>query len=161
ELELQTCFAMSLLYTKGNVPEARSAIVRALEVAEGVKGGAAQLMLLHLLYRWHIRNGDFRNLPDITTRFQAVAKEMQDPLADAVGHALAAIAYAYLGDHRQVPVHARLALAHRPHSQQLNAATFGHLNRMAARVLMARSLWLLGYPDQALTTAGESLAEVA
>ena len=43
-------------------------------------------------------------------------------------------------------------------SAKLNVVSFGHLHR-AARPILARNLWVLGYPDQALVMAAEAVRE--
>ena len=159
ELELQTCFALAFAVTKGNVWVARNALMRALELAESLRDPATQLLLLHALYRWQTRSGDFRGLAVLTSRIEAVAREIDDPLADAIAHALVAITCYYIGDGREVPRHAQLALSGPLRSATLNASTFGYLNRTAVRNVLARSLWALGLPDQALVVAGEAARE--
>ena len=159
ELELQTCFALSFAVTKGNVWVAHNALMRALELAESLRDPATQLLLLHALYRWQTRSGDFRGLAVLTSRIEAVAREIDDPLADAIAHALVAITCYYIGDGREVPRHAQLALSGPVRSATLNASTFGYLNRTAVRNVLARSLWALGLPDQALVVAGEAARE--
>jgi predicted ATPase/DNA-binding winged helix-turn-helix (wHTH) protein len=159
ELQLQTCFALPFAVTKGNVWVAHNALMRALELAESLRDPATQLLLLHALYRWQTRSGDFRGLAVLTSRIEAVAREIDDPLADAIAHALVAITCYYIGDGREVPRHAQLALSGPVRSATLNASTFGYLNRTAVRNVLARSLWALGLPDQALVVAGEAARE--
>ena len=45
-----------------------------------------QLYLLHALYKWQVRSGDFRGFRELTDRIETVAKEIPDPLADAIAH---------------------------------------------------------------------------
>ena len=151
--------ALSFAVTKGNDWVAHNALMRALELAESLRDPATQLLLLHALYRWQTRSGDFRGLAVLTSRIEAVASEIDDPLADAIAHALVAITCYYIGDGREVPRHAQLALSGPVRSATLNASPFGYLNRTAVRNVLARSLWALGPPDQALVVAGEAARE--
>ena len=84
ELELLACFATSLMVTKGNVPAAHTALVRALDIAERLNAARMQLYILHALYRWQVRSGDFRGLRELTARIETVAKEIADPAAGAI-----------------------------------------------------------------------------
>jgi hypothetical protein len=62
EMELQACLGLALLHTRGNVPAARSAIDRALELANNLEDAPGQLFLLRTLLRFEILSGDFRGL---------------------------------------------------------------------------------------------------
>jgi predicted ATPase/DNA-binding winged helix-turn-helix (wHTH) protein len=157
ELELLACFATSLMVTKGNVPATHTALVRGLDIAERLEAAPMQLYLLHMLYKWQIRSGDLRGFRELTSRVATVAKEIPDPLADAIAHGFFAITCFYTGDNHEVRRHAHIALAAPVHSSKLNLASFGHLHRV--RCILARNLWVLGYPEQAMATAEEAVQE--
>jgi predicted ATPase/DNA-binding winged helix-turn-helix (wHTH) protein len=159
ELELQVCFCISLLYSKGNVPAVRAAIDRGLQLAEELRDAPTQLLLLHQLINWLVRSGDYRGLAETSKRFEVVARALQDPLANAIAHVMVAVTSSYAGDLREVPKYTRAALSSPTQPSKLSAASFGHVHKTGARSVCARGLWLLGFPDQALTVAGESVAE--
>ena len=79
ELELLACYSQSLMVTRGNVPAAQAAIVRALGIAEHLKTAPMELYLLHGLYKWQIRSGDLRGLQELTRRVTAVVEQVADP----------------------------------------------------------------------------------
>ena len=157
ELELQTRFSLALMFTKGNVPAAHSAIVRALELAENLKDARSQLLLFDALYTFETRSGDFCRLAELGTRFEGAAKQIKDPLGDAIAHSLAATTSCYLGHYKKVPIHARIALSHPAHSSRLSAVPYVYIHRIGARIVLSLSLWMLGFPDQAVEAAGQSL----
>jgi len=111
ELELLACFSSSLMVTRGNVPTAHTALIRALDTAERLKAAPMQLYLLHALYKWQVRSGDFRGLRELTERIQTVTKQMADPLANAIAHGFSAFTCFYTGANHEVGRHARIALA--------------------------------------------------
>ena len=158
ELKLQAGFASSIMVTTGNVPVARAALLRALEIAEHLNDGPMQFYLLHALYKWQIRSGDFRGFKELTDRIESVAKEIADPFADAIAHGFRAVTCFFTGDNREVAEYARMALEAPVQSAKLNTACFGHLHRVAKPIL-ARNLWALGYPDQAAAVAAEAVQE--
>ena len=86
-----------------------------------------------------------------------MAKEIPDPLADAIAHGFSAVTCFYTGDNREVRRHAHIALTAPVHLSKLNMASFGHLHRV--RPILARNLWVLGYPEQAMATAEEAVQE--
>ena len=61
------------------------------------------------------------------------------------------------GDNREVRRHARIALTAPVHLSRLNRASFGHLHRVTS--ILARNLWVLGYPEQAMATNEEAVQE--
>ena len=157
ELELLACSTSSLMVTKGNVSATQTALVRALDIAERLEAAPMQLYILHTLYKWQIRSGDLRGFKELTDRVATVAKKMADPLADAIAYGFSAVTCFYSGENREVPRHAQIALTAPVHLSKLNLASFGHLHRV--RSVLARNLWMLGYPHQALVMASEAVQE--
>jgi hypothetical protein len=159
ELELLACFASSLMSTRGNILTTHTALARALDIAERLEVAPMQLFLLHALYKWQARSGDFRGLRDLTDRIETVTKQIADPFADAIAHGFLAFTCFYTGDNHEVSRHTRIALAAPVHSSKLNVASFGSVHR--PKHLLAHNLWLLGYPEQALVMASEAVQEAA
>jgi len=157
-MELQACFASSLIVTRGNSPTTQTALIRALDIATLLPNTAPmQLYILHALYRWQARSGDFRGFEELTDRLDNIAKQIADPLADVTAHGFCAVAYFFTGDNRQVARHAQIALTAPVHLSKLNPASFGHLNKV--RHILANNLWVMGYPDQAAAMAKEAIEE--
>ena len=154
ELELLTCFAMSLMITEGNAPASHTALVRALEIAEYINDAPMQLYLLRALHRWQIRSGDFRGLGELAGRMETTAKQTADPLAEAIAHGYFAVVCYFTGLNHAVPKHARIARAAPLHVSNLNQASVWNFRGIGA--IMARNLWVLGYPEKAA-----AMAEVA
>ena len=158
ELKLQAGFASSIMVTTGNVPAARAALVRALELAMRLNDAPMQFYLLHALYKWQIRTGDLRGFKELTDRLETVAREVADPFADAIADGFRAVTCFFTGNNRDVAKHAHAALEAPVHSTKLNVACFGNLHRVA-KLIFARNLWVLGHPDQAAAVAAEAVQE--
>jgi predicted ATPase/DNA-binding winged helix-turn-helix (wHTH) protein len=172
ESELQACFALAVMVTKGNVTMARIALARTLEVAEGLGDAPMQLQILsHGLYRWQLRSGDFHGLSELTARIEAVAKQIDDPYADAMAHDAAATKEFFIGDQRQVPALSRIA----PLPGEVNPARVSDAPVYSAKFntsvvqwhvpnisfVLPRSLWLLGCPGEALKMAKKAVQEIS
>jgi predicted ATPase/DNA-binding winged helix-turn-helix (wHTH) protein len=157
ELELLACFASSLMITRGNVLTTHTALAGALDIAERLKAAPMQLFLLHALYKWQVRSGDFRVLRELMNRIETVAKEIPDPFANAIAHGFFAFTCFYTGDNHEVRRHARIALAAPAHSSKLNVASFGSVH--SAKHVLAHNLWVLGYPHQSMVMAAEAVQE--
>jgi predicted ATPase len=157
ELEIQTCFALSLIATKGNVQATYDALIRALDLADHQEDPPMQLILVHGLYQWKLRSGDFRGLMELNLRIQSAAKRITDPVADAIAKAIAAITCFFIGDNRQSPALSQMALAAPVYGSSLNlnsGTTPGVLSTLA------RSLWRRGFPDQAVAMSETAIDEV-
>jgi predicted ATPase len=157
EMELQACFASSLIVTRGNGPTTQTALIRALDIATLLDAAPMQVYVLHALYRWQARSGDFLGFRELTDRLDNIAKQIADPLAEVTAHGFCAVAYFFTGDNRQVARHAQIALTAPIHMSKLNLVSFGHLNRV--RHILANNLWVMGYPDQAAAMAKEAIEE--
>jgi len=91
-----------------------------------------------------------------------VAKQIDDPYADAIAHAAAATKEFFIGDQRQVPALSRIASDAPVHSAKFNTS-FGEWNARShsgVRFVLPRSLWLVGRPDEALKMAKKVVQEV-
>ena len=159
ELALLACFATSLMVARGNAPASHTAFVRALHFAERLNDAPMQLYILHALYMWQIRSGDLSGLRELGDRVATVAKDIPDPLPDAVAHGFFALTCFFTGANREVDRHAHVALTAPVHLSQFNVESFGHPYRL--RAMLVRNLWVLGYPEQAMATAEATLQEVA
>ena len=157
ELELLACFATSLMVARGNAPASHTAFIRALDIAERLDAAPMQLYALHALYMWQIRSGDLRGLRELVDRVATVAKDIPDPLPEAIAHGFIALTYFYTGDNREVRRHAHIALTAPVHLSKFNLASFGHPHRI--RPMLVRNLWVLGCPEQAMATAEEAVQE--
>ena len=116
-----------------------------------------ELYLLDGLYKWQLRSGDFRGLAELTERIATVAKQVADPLANAIANAVSARTLFYTGNHRDVQKHADIAIAAPVHLSSLNPESFADLHRI--RAISARNFLALGYSDRAMATAAEAVQE--
>jgi predicted ATPase/DNA-binding winged helix-turn-helix (wHTH) protein len=160
ELELQVCSGLSLAFSKGNVLTL-AALDRGLQLAKDFHEPASELLILHALFVRQIRSGDYRGLTDTARRFEAAARRAQDPLGDALAHAISAIACHQSGDIGDVPKLAQAALSSPVHLSKLSASSFNDSHNAGLRGVLAQSLWYLGYPDQAVAAADAAVRRSA
>jgi predicted ATPase/DNA-binding winged helix-turn-helix (wHTH) protein len=157
-LQLQTCFAIALMYTAAS-PAGEASLVQALQLAQGLEDAVSQLLLLIAIYRYKLRRGDWRELRDLTSRCEAVAGQVDDPLANVMVNSISAVTCHHLGEHVEALQHAKFARSYTAHSSRLNANAFSHAHRVTPLSVRARSLWMLGYPDQAVEASREAIKE--
>ncbi|MBV8805534.1 MAG: hypothetical protein JO042_10810, partial [Sinobacteraceae bacterium] len=153
ELQLQLFFGVTVLYDRGT-QAAREALDRAIQLAEALQDPPTQLLILWAHFRWELRSGDFRRLEELTSRFTVAAGQIQDPLPAAMAHIAAAVMHSVSGDPREVSAHVDMAFASPVHLSKLNAASFDYIHEVG-NIFQARTLWMLGYPDQAVVAAAQ------
>jgi predicted ATPase/DNA-binding winged helix-turn-helix (wHTH) protein len=152
ELALQEALGQSLMYTQSNSEKVRAALERALELAEILNDDRHQLQLLLQLHMYSRRTGNIGRLLAIAGRAEAVAVRMADPAAIAGTRSMTGLSHHLLGNQGMAYANLRGLLSTPALSSTLRAARLGfHPDR--TRAVLARTLWLQGFPDQAVQAA--------
>ncbi|MDM0033652.1 winged helix-turn-helix domain-containing protein [Variovorax sp. J22P271] len=153
EMTLQAALGLSQMFTRGNSEAVRHALERSLVVAQGLGDAASQVQLLARLQIFHERIGDFVVSLDYAQRSAAVARTIDDPTARATANSLLGLCNHLTGDQAKARLLLEAAIADAVQSTQASTiyAGFDHGNR--AMIALARTLWLQGYPAQAVDVA--------
>jgi predicted ATPase/DNA-binding winged helix-turn-helix (wHTH) protein len=159
EMELQAALGVSLMFTEGNSAQVCVAYTRALELAEKLGDRLNQFRMLGRLHIFHERSGDFNQALTFAQRGHAVAIEIGDPVGIAAAHSLLGICHHLIGNQIDARSHLEAALVQPPASQRISTIHFGFHHRNRARIALARTLWLEGYPEQAARTARQTVDE--
>lgn len=159
EMELQTCLAQALMYTSGHTPKVLAAFERAMELAARFRETERQLAISSALHVYHNRSANFAQGLAVAERGHRIAQGQSDPAIVALGHISLGIALHHVGRHAEASIHLdeAIELGERNAGIDRIASYSTHPNR--ARVIVAQSLWLRGFPDQAAAVAHQSLAE--
>jgi predicted ATPase/DNA-binding winged helix-turn-helix (wHTH) protein len=159
EMRLQSALGLSLMFTHSSNERARQGLNRSLEIAEARSDAIEQLQLLAPLHMFHARLGDFRTALQYGCRCAAVSKPLEDPDAFALGHALLGMSLHLTGQLADARVALDAALSRAPLRSGTNAAYLGFDGRSVASAVLARTLWLQGFPDQALAWARRNVQD--
>jgi predicted ATPase/DNA-binding winged helix-turn-helix (wHTH) protein len=159
ELELQAALGLSMMFTSGNSDQVRKSFLRGLELAQQLGDSHNQLRLLGRLHIFHERIGDFRSALKFAERGEAVAASIGDPVGIAESHSALGISQHLEGDTLGARRHLEAALVQVPASKRIDTFHFGFDYRNRARIALARTLWLEGYPDRAVMVARETVEE--
>jgi predicted ATPase/DNA-binding winged helix-turn-helix (wHTH) protein len=161
ETRLQAVLGVTLMFTRGNGEAAQMALERSLAIAEARGDAANQLRLLNLLHIFHQRSGDFKAALYYARRSLPVAETIATPAALGLAHCLVGSALHHVGDLGGARAELEASLKSGPSYRTANAiyADYEHYNY--AGIALARTLWLQGYPVQAMELTNQSVKEAS
>lgn len=153
EMQLQAALGVSLMFTRGGRDAARKALARSIALAEERGDALDQLQILGPLQMFYLRTGDFRTALSHAERCADVARSLEDSLSTALAHSLMGISLHLNGELGRARAALEIALRSEPRSGRTTTNYLGFDGRMLAGSILARTLWLQGYPDQAVERA--------
>jgi class 3 adenylate cyclase/predicted ATPase len=160
ELALQIMLGAALGATRGQMaPEAERTYARACELARQVGSPPELFPALWGFCYAHMARGQLPRAWELAEEFLGLARQQQDPVLLAAGHRmLGAIAW-WQGELVQAQAHCQQGLAfYDPKQHRASVVSYGQDSGVGCGQLGAPTLWMLGYPDQALRGMEETLA---
>jgi predicted ATPase/DNA-binding winged helix-turn-helix (wHTH) protein len=159
---MRLCEALghALWHTRGGGLAMADSFNRALAIADQLGATAYRLRCLWGL--WLICNtvGDYRGSKRLAEQFGEIVATAPEAGAQLTYERMLSLGLHFYGDQGRARVHAERVLDH-PVATNHTARNSGFQfdRRVAALAVMARILWLQGYPDQALQRAQEAVDE--
>jgi predicted ATPase/DNA-binding winged helix-turn-helix (wHTH) protein len=158
KLRLTSALKMISRYTQ-NAEDAgeESSHLSAIETSETV--GIAKYQIGPILQKTicQIEDGNYREAVETAKTLSTVAKEIGDPLATLIADRVLAQAQHFNGEFSAARALAERALNHPAKLVPLAYLPMQVDLRVSMRILLSRSLWLQGFPDQAVHVANECL----
>jgi len=160
EMQLFAALGVSLMQTKGPAPDTSAAWTTALEIAERLHDIEYQLRALWGLWHFRVSLGECRAALALAESFCGRVAGHDNPAELLVGERMVGVSLHYLGDQANARLHLErmlsryVAPAHRSH-----AIRFQYDQAVAARMILARILWLQGFPDRARRMADENVED--
>jgi predicted ATPase/DNA-binding winged helix-turn-helix (wHTH) protein len=161
ELTLQAALGISLMFARGNSAAAGEALSRALEIATELGDLANQLCMLGRLHIFHERIGEYSVAMAHARRAVGIAEIIGEDEALSVAYSLSGISHHLSGDQHRARLELELALAKSPPSQRQLTVRYGFDHRNRSGIALARTLWLAGRAEQAITLARQTVREAA
>jgi predicted ATPase len=159
-MQLHAALAVSLMYTRGAVPEVGEVGTKALEIAERLGDVEYQSRSLWCLWSFHTSSGRHGLALTLAQRFHALASKRSDPTDRLIGERMIGTSQYYLGDLLNARRHIERVLADYVAPAQKWQSVRSQVDQSAnARAYLARILWLRGLPEQAMRTAESSVAD--
>jgi predicted ATPase len=159
EMELQAALGQALMFTRGNNDEVGRAFERSLSIAERLNDLRSQLRILGRLHFFHTRRGNFQRALTVAQRSEIIANRLADPVAIAVANSQLGSGHYYVGNHIVGRVHLQFATKYASDTKGLSTICFGVEHRNIAGILLAHTLLLQGFADQAVNVAWKTVEE--
>lgn len=150
EMRLQAALGMSLMFTRDHGDAARNAFDRSLHIAEACDDTANQMLLLGPLHMFHFRRGEYQSALQFARRGATAAGRLGDPGAMALAHCLTGISLHSMGDLASARSELEATLKDEPTSERSRTLHLGFDYYNWAGMALGRTLWMQGYPDQAV-----------
>ena len=149
EMHLQASLGFSSSQIHGESNVVSEALNRSLSIAEQRGDTAHQAEILNMEHYFHARIGDLRSALQCARRCRALAETSDDLMMKALGHAMLGRALQVTGD--LAGSRAELDSLMRIFSQSPRGpALLNYDPHYHSYIALARTLWLQGYPTQAL-----------
>jgi class 3 adenylate cyclase/predicted ATPase len=158
ELVLQIGLGQVLGITKGwGAPEMGQAYARARELCQEV-GETLQLFpVLSGLHEFYVQQGKYQTAYELAEQFLSLAQRQCDLALLVVGHRKMGQSLFWLGELSAARSHLEQAIALADPQWHPPALYGAQAMRVSARYFAAVTLWLLGYPEQAMERSHEAL----
>ena len=160
ELALQTTLGSELMATKGYAaPEVEHAYARARELCRQVEETPALFRVLMGLHTFYRQRAELHTSSEIGEQLLTLAQRVQDPELLLAAHQALGTTLYFLGEFGQARAYLAqgVALSDSRHHRS-RAILYGQDPGVVCLSTLARTLWALGYPDDALKRLHESLA---
>jgi predicted ATPase/DNA-binding winged helix-turn-helix (wHTH) protein len=161
-LQMQLYFAVGLMpaYTMSPVEPGKAALTRALSLAEHLDDVQAQFQILWGLWVLNSTAGECHTAQAVTDRLSIVAQRIGEQPAALIAQRLQGFVLQQTGEHRKARQCFEHVLQHYVVPTDGRLTAWGQFDqRVLARAMLARALWLQGYAEQAAEQARISLEE--
>jgi len=160
EMALRTAVALAEYYTEGQVFAPEQQLLRAREIARNIGDKAYEFKVLWMLYGMAANFGSYRLEFLYAQLFETTARGSSDSITQLRCSRMLARALGDLGQHTLAQHHVEQALRFsRAAVPRVSLHAYEIDDWIAARAILARTLWLRGCPDDAKGVAEQCAAE--
>jgi predicted ATPase/DNA-binding winged helix-turn-helix (wHTH) protein len=160
--ELTLCIALgaALQTIKGNAaPEVEHAYTQAHALCQQVGETPELATALFGLWRYYATRSQLHTAQELGETLLRLAQRVHDPALSVIAHSALGFTQLCLGALPAARLHLEEGISrYTPDQRRAPVFRVGQDPGVACRVYAARTLWLLGYPDQALAHTREALA---
>jgi predicted ATPase len=159
-LTLHLALGAALQMAKGTgAPEVEHAYTQARALCQQVGETPELVPVLFGLWRFYHSQAQFHRARELGETLLRLAQRAEDPVLAVVAHNALGNTWLCLGSLPTARQHLEAGIArYMPDHHRAPASRIGHDPGVACRAFAAWVLWVLGYPEQALTRVHEALA---
>ena len=140
-------------------PEVEHAYSRARELSQQVGETPEIIPVLYGLWRFYVVRSQFHTAHEVGDTLLRLAQQVHDPALSVLAHYALGVTWFFLGALPAARQHLEAGIArYTPDQRRTPVVRMGQDPGVACRVHAAQTLWLLGYPAQALARLHEALA---
>jgi predicted ATPase/DNA-binding winged helix-turn-helix (wHTH) protein len=150
EMLLQSTWAISSMWMRGNREDVLSAIARGMQLAPADAEPSQRLRMLATRHLFLTRVADFRGSLAAAEEWDVVAKQTGDVACIAISELMQGVARHFRGDQAAARRHFDAGFGQ---AGERNLQLCGNDHRVRGLISQSRALWLLGFPDRAMQTA--------
>jgi class 3 adenylate cyclase/predicted ATPase len=160
ELELQSALGAALVASKGiAASETGQSYTRARELGEQLGDAAALVPILSGQISHHLGRAEYAKARHIAEDLLRLAEQKGDTAGQLVGHRSLGLCLHLIGDFTQAVAHFEQVLAlYSPQTHQSLLSVAAYDMRALALTYLSFDLFMLGYPDQALSRDEQALS---
>ncbi|HLG81898.1 MAG TPA: winged helix-turn-helix domain-containing protein [Bradyrhizobium sp.] len=155
QMHLQAGLGIASMHLHGENENARAALDCSLQIAERERDAANEAGLLGMLHMFHFRSGDFNVALSFARRCRAVADNTGDAAAVELAHSILGRSLLMLGELNGARAELEALFSNWSPSRRSSTIYLVHDRHFRAGIALARTLWMQGYPDQAVARARE------
>src|SRR5262249_20461750 len=154
EMQLQAGLAVASMYIHGPSEAARSGLDRGLAIAEARGNALNQVAMLRTLSIFCARHGEFKVALEHAKHARAIAGTTEEPDATALAQSPLGTSLHFMGDHAGARTELEAALQYWSSTQR---TYLGFDDRILVGLSLARTLWVQGFPVQAVEQACQTI----
>lgn len=155
EMHLRAGLGIASMHLYGENEHARAALKGSLEIAREERDTSNEAGLLGMLHMFHFRGGDFSIALSFARRCRTLAEDVDDPAALALARSILGRSLLMMGDLNGARVELEELFKTWSPTQQSSTIYLVHDRHYRAGIALARTLWLQGYPAQAVQRVHE------
>jgi predicted ATPase/DNA-binding winged helix-turn-helix (wHTH) protein len=160
-MELQMALAAAMLITMGPAELAKTLLTEALETADALNDPNAQAGVLSTLISIYTPRGEYGRAQIAAERIEQIAHRIGDPTQLRLAYQHMGSALHLMGRPREAQQYLERVLRSPTAGGDRRDTIYYNSNvHAAARVMLARALWMQGFTEQALNQARLSLEEL-
>jgi tetratricopeptide (TPR) repeat protein len=160
-MHLQAALGVALIFTRGGAEEAGVGLRRSFAIAEQRGDAFDQLQVLGPLQMFHHRIGEFKSAVLCAKRGSDLARQSQDAVAITSAHCLMGIAHFMTGELSIARAELEAALQLGQNSQRTSTIYLGFDSKNLGSAVLGGTLWLQGYPVQAVEVVRQTVSDAA